>query len=146
MRLPPSREVRFPNLSAPNYSVSSPETDNYNCIAWAYGVDDRKLWPGVPDDYVWPDGLPQQEDIDTFIALFVGIGYEVCSSPDLEQGFEKVAIFANGDEPLHAARQLLSGKWTSKLGDWQDIEHDDLAAVEGNRYGQVNVILRRHYG
>lgn len=41
----------------------------------------------------------------------------------------------------------MDGRWTSKLGDWEDIEHDTLFAVEdaGERYrdyGQARTFLK----
>jgi hypothetical protein len=60
----------------------------------------------------------------------------------VETGLEKVAIFAKGETALHVARQLPSGKWTSKIGRWEDIEHD-LLALEGERYGEVAQIMQR---
>jgi hypothetical protein len=44
--------------------------------------------------------------------------------------------------PTHAARQLTSGAWTSKLGNAADIEHE-LRALEGEIYGVVALILKR---
>jgi hypothetical protein len=60
----------------------------------------------------------------------------------LEPGLEKIAIFAKGGRPTHAARQLGSGRWTSKLGRAEDIEHD-LRALEGEAYGAVAFFLQR---
>jgi hypothetical protein len=71
-------------------------------------------------------------------------GYEPCESSDIEEGFEKIAIFADAyGEPRHAARQLPAGGWASKLGDHVDIEHDNLAAVGGEFYGEPVVFMRR---
>jgi hypothetical protein len=42
----------------------------------------------------------------------------------------------------HAARQLLSGKWTSKLGRWQDVEHE-LEGLVCDRYGTVKQVMKR---
>jgi len=64
---------------------------------------------------------------------------------ELEIGFEKVAIYARDGTPLHAARQITSGKWVSKLGPREDIEHD-LHGLAGNIYGSVAVILVRPIG
>jgi hypothetical protein len=56
---------------------------------------------------------------------------------------EKIAIFADATgSPTHAARQLTSGRWTSKLGEAEDIEHE-LRAIEGDIYGTVVAILKR---
>jgi hypothetical protein len=67
----------------------------------------------------------------------------VCGQADLEPGFEKIAPFADADGlPTHAARQLPGGRWTSKLGELEDIEHD-LNDVAGTAYGTVVQIMKR---
>jgi hypothetical protein len=43
---------------------------------------------------------------------------------------------------MHAARQLPTGHWTSKLGESEDIEHR-LHDLEGLIYGQVVLVLAR---
>ena len=54
-----------------------------------------------------------------------------CDGQDLETDFDKIAVFANDQGiPTHAARQLPSGRWSSKLGELEDIEHD-LRDLEG---------------
>ncbi len=61
----------------------------------------------------------------------------------LNFGFEKVALFVDAaGMPTHAARQVNSGAWTSKLGNSEDIEHE-LRALEGDIYGTVRLILKR---
>ena len=45
-------------------------------------------------------------------------------------------------EPKHAARQLPSGRWTSKLGFLEDIEHA-LHDLEGTEYGAVVLVMKR---
>jgi hypothetical protein len=44
--------------------------------------------------------------------------------------------------PTHAARQLPNGRWSSKLGKLEDIEHalDDIC---GSAYGSVVPVLKR---
>jgi hypothetical protein len=52
-------------------------------------------------------------------------------------------LFANAQGvPKHAARQLLTGRWTSKLGKMEDIEHG-LRDLEGTVYGTVVLIMKR---
>ena len=71
------------------------------------------------------------------------MGYVECRDTDLETGFEKIAIFTDAEEsPLHLARQLSNGQWTSKLGALEDIEHD-LHGLEGLAYGRVAVVMKR---
>ena len=45
--------------------------------------------------------------------------------------------------PTHAALQLESGAWTSKLGDFEDIEHVTVDAVNGPLYGRPVAFLSR---
>lgn len=133
----------FPFLGSHNHTVESPVSEDYNCIAWAAGLDDCQVWPGV-EGFDWPADLPQDESIDSFVAYFESIGYELCSGPALERGYEKIAIFADDTGPTHASRQLPNGKWSSKMGRYGvDIEHDGLACIEGSQYGEARLFLRR---
>jgi hypothetical protein len=96
----------------------------------------------------WPEGVPRSETVEAFIQAYRTLGYEICDSPALEPGVEKIAIYVNNRvdrEPTHAARQLPSGKWTSKLGRAEDIEHDALQGdyPPGCRYGEEATFLAR---
>ena len=62
-----------------------------------------------------------------------------------ESGIEKVAIYTLNGLPKHAARQLPSGAWSSKLGNHIDIEHS-LEGLAGDLYGSVAHILSRPIG
>jgi hypothetical protein len=90
-----------------------------------------------------------EETVDAFVEAYRTIGYESCDDGSLEDGVEKIALFVESDgvTPSHAARQLPSGAWTSKLGEWEDIEHLTLAALEdrksGMGYGTVVKFLKR---
>lgn len=62
----------------------------------------------------------------------------------LVAGLEKIALYVDGDgEPSHAALQLPNGRWSSKMGTWEDIEHADTDCLEGGTYGQVALFLER---
>lgn len=69
--------------------------------------------------------------------------YKPCEDGALEDGFEKVAIYALSFIVTHMARQLASGRWTSKLGELEDIEHASPAELEGQKYGTVVQYMRR---
>ena len=72
------------------------------------------------------------------------MGYADCGMDcTVEIGFEKVAIYGQTLFYRHAARQLPNGKWTSKLGEEEDIEHDTPDDVAGGLYGEVVQILKR---
>jgi len=134
----------FPGLQASPFRVTSPADPNYNCIAWAAGSTADWWWP--LDDvrrYFWPAGVSREISLPAFAAAFGALGYAICSDDSFEPGFEKVAIFADAvGTPTHAARQLPTGRWTSKLGQREDIEHD-LRALEGDIYGRVVMMLQR---
>jgi hypothetical protein len=133
----------FPRLRSSGYKITSPATIGYNCIAWAADHSESWWWPDLFHQYYWPPGIPRNESIDAFVALFESFGYEVCEKADHEKGFEKVAIYVGSNAKVtHAARQLDSGVWTSKLGSLEDIEHV-FDGVSGSRYGSVAVIMRR---
>ena len=143
---PADMEDCFPQITQTGYSVTSPQTPRYNCIAWAAG-DTRKWWWPDPSPFAyWPPAIPRENTLPRFIEAFRTLGYEPCADAGLEAGFEKVAVYADGDGfPTHAARQLASGVWTSKLGREEDIEHGEPAGVEGEQYGFVIQVLKRPY-
>ena len=138
----PYLEKSFPKLRKGRYEITSPIDIAYNCFAWAAGEDSIVIDPYR--SYSWPSGIPREQSLKVFIMLFESKGYKVCSSSKLEQGFEKVAIFIDNTYiPQHAARQLASGDWTSKLGDAEDIKHR-LTDLEGKIYGKVAKVLKRY--
>ena len=77
------------------------------------------------------------------MAAFAHAGYERCEDGTLEDDIEKIALYARADQVQHATRQLPSGRWTSKLGDDCDIEHERDALTSsanaggGVQYGEV---------
>ena len=134
----------FPDLQERDHTVTSGKTLEYNCIAWA--VEDTSAW-WWPDPYnigYWPLGVPRAVRMDAFVAAYQTKGYQLCDTPDPEEGFEKIALYANArNEPTHAARQLPNGHWTSKLGQFEDIEHATLDCLNGDLYGRPVRFLRR---
>jgi hypothetical protein len=144
---PDELEQSFPTLHGTRYQITSPAAASYNCIAWA--AEDTVHWWEAVDPmkagYYWPDGVARADTVAAYIAVFVAMGYRPGASRDKEQGFEKVAIYADEHGAQHVARQLDNGYWTSKLGEGVDIEHA-LEGLEGERYGQVVEILRRPTG
>lgn len=81
-----------------------------------------------------------------FIEAFASLGYETCGDGEVEDGYQKIAIYALRDRPTHAAVQLTDGRWTSKLGDWEDIAHvteHDVEGISDDSYGSVHTCMRR---
>lgn len=86
--------------------------------------------------------------VEAYIAAFATINYVPCADGSLEEGWEKVALYAlpnpaDGPKPTHAARQTVSGNWMSKLGPDQDIIHLKVEDLYGPLYGTVVAYLRR---
>lgn len=137
----PSYFPEFPNSRHDPFIEKSAIDPDYNCIAWAYGTDKKRLWPNLPH-YYWPEGIPNEPTIEAFIQLFASIGYVECDNGDLENNYLKIAIYQKNGEPTHAARQLENGKWASKLGRYWDIHHSIFAMANGD-YGDVVKYMKR---
>ena len=119
----------FPKLSNGGFEVVGPANPRYNCISLAANDPKRRWW--WPDRY-WPPSVPRALSLDAFVKAFQSLGYTVCADGSLEEGMEKVAIYVDfmSLQPKHAARQLPSGRWLSKLGKGYEIEHDAADGVE----------------
>lgn len=140
----PSFNRWFPKLKKTGYSVTSERTARYNCFSWVLGITDRKMSPEASPHYFWPEGVPRGYSLEDFIAAYAVFGFSVCGLDDtFEKGFEKIALYGFENQPKHAAHQKEADTWTSKIGDFEDIEHT-LAGLSGNEYyGEVLVILKR---
>lgn len=132
----------FPRLDGTNFRFTSPASVDYNCVAWAAGDVDAWWQPGL----YWPVQNWPEDDfgVGALERLFRAFGYVDCGlDVSFEPGYSKVGIFGIGAAYTHAARQLPNGKWTSKLGKGEDIEHDALEDVAGGLYGEVIQVLKR---
>ncbi|NEP35633.1 MULTISPECIES: hypothetical protein [unclassified Moorena] len=132
-------ERDYPNLASTNYHITS-------AVAWAAEDTQRWWWPDPMKESYWPVNVPRVETLLAFIKAFETLGYVICETPDLEENYQKIAIYMLNGQPTHVARQLLNGKWTSKLGQDEDIEHDTLEGLTGERYGQVAQVMKRKVG
>ena len=131
----------FPHLEAEGWIRTSDPTPKYNCIAWAVGENERWWWPDRAS--YWPEGFARQPDFPTFREVLAERGFTPCDSDELEDGVEKIALYGEpAGKVNHAARQLPNGRWTSKLGRCQDVEHT-LRGLEDGTYGSVLLILGR---
>jgi hypothetical protein len=90
---------------------------------------------------------PSNETLEAFEAAFATLRYVRCTDASLELRYEKIAIYAStAGVPTHAARQLHTGRWTSKLGHLEDIEHSSPDALISNSYGSPVLFMRRRLG
>ncbi len=133
---------KYPKIDRSILRITSPQDESYNCIAYAGGDETRWWWPDINGFAYWPISL-RVETLPCFQAAFEKLGYKLCASEDLEQDFEKIAIFSLGSAPTHAAKQLDNGVWSSKLGKSFDISHD-LHGIENEEYGKVAFVMKRH--
>ena len=120
-----------------HFKVTSPQDIRYNCMAWAM-KNDSKWWEPSDAGY-WPTD-EQEFSIKVYHDVFESLGFSKCDSGDPEDDVEKIAVYLHADEVTHVARQLESGKWTSKLGSDVDIEHD-LEGLEGDILGEGYLFL-----
>jgi hypothetical protein len=129
-------ERRFSRLRRGAYAILElPETGasaRYNCKAYAAGFRDKYLMP-----------RKSVEAEAQFFATCLGYRPHAAAAP--EPGFEKIALYAKGDRSVHVARQSPSGRWVSKIGAYELIEHelDDLAGEGEYEYGEVRLIMAR---
>jgi hypothetical protein len=131
-------EWKFPLLLVSGYAITSPDTKDYNCFAWA-AHDVENWWSHSRH---WPAGIAREHTVEAYMAALATVGYTPCDDGKLEDGYEKIAIYLGDGRPKHAARQMESGRWTSKLGPWEDIEHQ-LDGLAGGDYGDVSIFMRR---
>jgi hypothetical protein len=139
-------EQLFPNLAGDVYEITSPKARRYNCVAWA-AQDNTRKWdcPLIPSPgYYWPSAAGRGDGIEALVSVFGAQGYELCEDGSLEEGFEKVALYADeAGEWTHAARQLANGRWTSKMGDAEDLVHSSPGGVADSIYGHVWHFMKR---
>ncbi|MEH2242059.1 DUF7689 domain-containing protein [Nostoc sp.] len=138
-------ERDYPNLVTHGYKLTSPDTTEYNCVAWAAENAQNWWWPDTQYEEYWPPGVPREETLEAFQQAFATLGYEICQNDVLEEGFQKIAIYVDSNKvPRHVARQLPNGQWTSKLGQDEDIEHNNLQGLTGQPgYGEIACIMKR---
>jgi hypothetical protein len=83
-------------------------------------------------------------DLATIIKFFELLSFVICDSSDLEDGFEKIALYTvSGGAWRHVAFQTESGKWSSKLAEHEDLEHDSPEVLLGGEYEAIASIMKR---
>ena len=134
-------------------AITAAPTMVYNCIAWALGQ--RNDWwephaPGsIPDQRGhWPAGLPHNRDPETLRQLFHQEGFTDCENGDFDPVVVKIALYRMRDADgsyrwTHAARQLKTGLWTSKLGSSYEVTHRNPDDLDGTLYGAVYAYLAK---
>lgn len=133
----------FPNLNPNNHSITSGQTFAYNCIAWVLGETDT-WWSSAPN-YYWPRRIVpgSMRIVANVVRLFEWQGFVECDGANLEDGVEKIALYATGGLFVHVAYQRKDGHWTSKMDRFEDIAHTTPEALLGGDYEAVVHIMQR---
>ena len=141
-------ERHYPELASAGYDKTSDETVVYNCIAWAAG--DTSHWGECGEDgplehpgVYWPPIAKHGYDLDALVSAYSTLGFEVCETAEYEHGFKKIALYKEGNEWRHASKLLDDGRWSSKLGDLEDVSHAMPTDAEGKCNGSVACYMRR---
>lgn len=136
-------EELIPGLISSDYELTSDASGDYNCIAWAAG-DTSKRWDDEDEDLYWPaQAVLRDGTLASLMEAFGALGYEISDHGDVEEGFEKVALYATEGRWHHAAKQLPDGRWSSKCGKLDDIAHGKLSDVYCPEYGEVACFMKR---
>src|SRR5579872_5217315 len=89
-------EDTFPNIGKEGFRITSEETSDYNCFAWAMG--DKSQWwsPSNSKGYYWHSKVEKDLSVKSFCELYKHEGgYLPCDNEKLEKGFEKIVIYAD---------------------------------------------------
>lgn len=143
----PNRECLigpFPKLRDDrNFTIESPETPIYNCIAFAMGTQDvwvdasSKAWAW------WPENVSRDDTPVALTQAFEAVSFECCSDDAPEKDFDKVALYSKDGKWTHAAKILDSGEaYHSKFGQSFDATHSG-DSFAGSRYGDVFQFMKR---
>ena len=134
----------FPNLSSENFEFVGACTDRYNCIAYAAGDTTKWWWPNGID--YWPPWATRDNRMESLKEAFAGLGYEQCDDSNVEEGYQKVALYGFQGRFEHAAVQMSNGRWCSKMGQGPIIEHSSPESLSGGPYGDAAAYMRRVAG
>lgn len=161
-------ESALPVLKQGNYRIVLPESEQYNCIAWAAGDETRWWHPfaardvgprcaahGLSAHCFWPRRADDAHEMTNYLFAFERLGYRVCTrsfDPVVDPvanaaEIERIALYQHQNDPgcSHAARQLPSGVWTSKVNDLAGVAHLSPRDLEGEHggYGRVALYMAR---
>ena len=131
----------FPKLSAEDFEIIEGGSERYNCIAYASGDTTRRWWPNGID--YWPPWATRDNGMESLKEVFAGLGYERCNDSNVEDGYQKVALYGSQGRFEHAAVQMPNGRWRSKMGQGPVIEHLSPELLSGRLYGDPTTFMRK---
>lgn len=106
------------------------------------------VWVGLYHPYNfawswWPEGVPYDENRESLVALFEYFGFESSDNNVLEDGYDKVALYADEEGWTHAARVISNNTLHSKIGTAWDIHHSDNDLFAETEYGSIFTYMKR---
>lgn len=131
----------LPTLKGRDLSLS-PEDFNVNCLAFAVG-DNTQWWePPSGHGTYWPQGFREDLSVQTVEEILKLHGFTVESDRAETPDTDAIAIYGERGEWTHFAK-FANGKWSSKLGELDDVEDIMLDDLEVPDYGKCLKILKR---
>lgn len=135
-------EFGDPLKNDPNFYLNSAPTFEYNCIAFAMGMVDRWVDTALIPWHWWPPvekGMTPEHLKNAFIYF----GFKECGLDDqIEEEYDKVALYEKDNKWTHAARIVAEGVYHSKFGANYDGLHSR-GDVLKLKYGHVYLIMKR---
>lgn len=127
----------------PNFKLLSPSTYDYNCIAFAMGMQDRWVDHCSEIPWHWWPPVERGSSVKHLIDAFQYFGFEECGMDDTPDDlYDKVALYSDIDGWTHAARIVTEGIYHSKFGESYDGCHSRGDVLQA-QYGKVCLIMRR---
>jgi len=125
-----------------HFVLTSPTSYQYNCIAYAMGMQDRWIDCADLPWHWWPPVSKGSNESD-LVEAFKYFGFEPCGMDDtLDVQYDKVALYHNDVGWTHAARVVNDGIYHSKFGASYDGTHS-CGDVLKAQYGEPFLIMRR---
>ena len=137
-------EQMFPGLRGTPWAIKSRKTKRYNCFAWAAREKHRR-WDFAKGAY-WPPGVHRLSGIAYLVGAYLAEGFSVChqaACQKYDSTSDSIVLYERNRIGTHAARLLANGRWSSKLGDIEDVQHQTPEALSGTRYGGPIVYMKR---
>jgi hypothetical protein len=93
----------------------------------------------------WTAGARYRFGLEAPISAYEVIGYRLCpgGGPVPEEGYDKVALYAENSEWRRAAKLPEDGRWSSELGDLEDVSRDSPEDVCGKFHGELACFMLR---
>lgn len=114
----------------------------YNCIAWAMGT--QMIWVdhNIAVGHWWPEGIPREDSYVALAEAFRSVGFTDCKDSEMEEGYDKVALYGLNGHWLHASRIWDTGHEHSKFGCNHDGIHPS-NCFQGTMYGEIYMYMKR---